>query len=83
MITLDYDTLRLKCRPLARKDFSVFAENIESAHMVYMFMRYKDCAYIFRCGTDRTERRAYCATADTCIYQKLSAAVAHECAVSA
>ena len=35
--------------------FSVFAENIESAHMVYMFMRYKDCAYIFRCGTDRTE----------------------------
>ena len=28
MIILDYDTLRLKCRPLTRKDFSVFAEKV-------------------------------------------------------
>ena len=64
-------------------DFSALAENIKPAHMVYMLMRYKNRAYIFRRGTNRAKRSTYRAAADTRIYEKLGVAMAHECAVSA
>lgn len=40
MITLDYDTLRLKCRPLARKDFSAFAEKVVNDKEIQHFFEF-------------------------------------------